>query len=288
MAFAPFGCVYQAINCAPRGLRPDARTPLLYLSRLGHPHHLHMSLPAQHPVSVLYLDETGRVGRDDLFGVGVLKVADHSDLMSRVRALRMAQHAHGELQWKRLDKSDYPAAAKTVSESILRLIAQPGPAHFAAVFDDGRDAHLRQRYGDKWKAYEALATDAICRLIDAEEVVTVLADRYTPPQALGFEATVRAAVNARLGRLAVTSLVRLKSSSTDGLQLVDLLLGAVAFDFRYPGQTQGLKGRLAAMVRELHEVPSYRPRGRQQPDWYSIEYRGGRRGRRGGRGRMRP
>lgn len=218
-----------------------------------------------------------------MFGVGCLKVAHDSGLLRELREIKWRLDVHHELQWKRLDHADYGASAVRASEEVMTCCATAGNAEFVAIFEDGRESHLVNRYGDKWSAYEALAADAISRLIDGDEIVCVIADRYTPPKYLGFEHTVRHAINTKLGRLAVASIVRVKSSSTDALQAVDLLLGAIAFDFRYPGETSNEKGRLAAMVRAVHDVPSYRPRGRSARGWYDIQTRIPRRGKRGRR-----
>jgi translation initiation factor 2 alpha subunit (eIF-2alpha) len=171
---------------------------------------------------------------------------------------------------------------------ILEKVCSRENAAFSAIFDDGNPEHLTKRYGGLFEAYEQMAIDAISHLIQDEEVVTVLADRYTPPQYLGFEKTVREAVNDRKSRLAVANLVRLKSSATDGLQMVDLLLGAIAYDFRRRGQGEGVKQKLTDLVQELHGVPCYRPTGRDEPDWYKVEFRGRGRGRRSGTGRRGP
>ncbi|MBI4942660.1 MAG: hypothetical protein HY830_18120, partial [Actinobacteria bacterium] len=78
------------------------------------------------------------------------------------------------------------------------------------------------------------------------------ADNYSTPDEILFEETLKAAVNRRLRRLAVTSVCRMDSRSSDGLQAVDMLTSAVAFEFR---QNAGLasatspKARLAAYAR---------------------------------------
>jgi hypothetical protein len=241
-------------------------------------------LPPSHPVSLIFLDETGRVGRDNIFGVGCLKVSPDTPALRDFREIRHSRNVHHELQWKRIDKTEYGARAVEASEELLRYCATRGNAQFCAIFEDGREPHLARRYGDRWRAYEALARDAILAVIEGDELVAVVADRYTPPKDLAFEQTVRREVNRHLGRLAVVSLVRFKSSSTDGLQAVDLLLGAIGFDLRYPGETGKEKGRLARLVRETHGVVSYRPNGRSEVGWYEIETRIPRpRGKRGGR-----
>ena len=91
------------------------------------------------------------------------------------------------------------------------------------------------------------------------ELVTVLADDYSAPDDVHFERDVKEAVNSRLGRLAVTNVCRLNSKSADGLQIVDLLTAAFAFEFR---QKFGLAGKktpkaqLSRYVRDAYQVGS--------------------------------
>ena len=68
-----------------------------------------------------------------------------------------------------------------------------------------------------------------------------------------FEATLRANVNRRLRRLAVTSVCRLDSRSADGLQVVDLLTASIALEFRIAAgvaSETSVKADLAAHVRD--------------------------------------
>ncbi|MBY8854170.1 hypothetical protein K7G98_40420, partial [Saccharothrix sp. MB29] len=64
------------------------------------------------------------------------------------------------------------------------------------------------------------------------ELVSVVADNYSAPNNRSFENAVRRECNARLNRLAVTSVIQVDSGATEGLQLVDVLKGAVAFGFK--------------------------------------------------------
>lgn len=240
-------------------------------------------LPVTHPTSVIFLDETGRVGTDGVFGVGCLKILDLVEFMGEVRDARRRNSMYGELQWKNLTRSDQPTGAAPLVEELLARICEPTVAQFSARFTDGSKGAMRSKFGgDIWRGYEVMARDALLALVGPSEVVTVLADRYTPPGYLRFEKTVRTEVNDNRGRLAIANLVRMKSSSVDGLQLVDLLLGAVANDYRVRGALSGLKGGLTERVLEAHRLPAYRWNDRVRSDWYDIRWIGTHRGKRAG------
>ncbi len=96
--------------------------------------------------------------------------------------------------------------------------------------------------------------------IQPQELVCVLADEYSTPDEVHFEAEVRQTVNVRLGRLAVTSVCRLDSRAAVPLQIVDLLTAAVAFEFRQDlglAGTNSPKAHLARYVREAYSVSSF-------------------------------
>ena len=89
--------------------------------------------------------------------------------------------------------------------------------------------------------------------IHSNELLTVLADNYSTPDDVLFEDSLKASVNRRLRRLSVTSVCRLDSKSSDGLQAVDMLTSAIAFEFRakagLAAQTSP-KGQLSLYLRE--------------------------------------
>jgi len=83
-----------------------------------------------------------------------------------------------------------------------------------------------------WRAYERLAAQLLIGSIQPHELVCVLADEHSTPDAVRFAAEVGDIVNQRLERLAVTSVCRLDSRAAVPLQIVDLLTAAVPFAFR--------------------------------------------------------
>ena len=102
-----------------------------------------------------------------------------------------------------------------------------------------------------------------------------------------FETDVAQVVNERRHRLAVASVCRLDSRATDGLQLVDLLLGAAALDLRQ-GRTNGETQKQALLEHLLDRCgcASFRPNGRAHDGKYKVvllaKPRRRRRGSRGG------
>jgi hypothetical protein len=115
------------------------------------------------------------------------------------------------------------------------------------------------RFGDPWTAYEKMAEQLVLASIRHPTVVSVLADNYSTPDEILFEEELKAGVNRRLDRLAVTTVIRLDSKTSDGLQVVDLLTSAAVFEFRAAAglaSSRSDKAQLAAYVRACLGVDS--------------------------------
>ena len=146
------------------------------------------------------------------------------------------------------------------SGSISHDLLRASDAEFSYFVADRRSHDPIARWGTPWKAYEKPACQLIISTIKPRELVTVVADNYSTPDPVVFEQDLRKSVNARLGRLAVTSACRLDSKATDALQLVDLLTSAVTHDFRREAKlakARNPKGKLTEYVCRRYEVETF-------------------------------
>ncbi|MGC4792213.1 DUF3800 domain-containing protein [Micromonospora sp. DT178] len=202
-------------------------------------------LHRSHPTSVAFFDESGAISSDRFFTVGLLRVPDHSALLKQVKQLRKAHKYWEEFKW-----SSIKASNKTAVTDLIDLLLSS--ATFSCFVADRHTADPVARFGDTFAAYGKLATQLLIGSIRPYELVSVLADNYSAPNHISFETTVREECNRRLQRLAVVSVVQVDSGATEGLQLVDILTGAVAHSFRADcglAKHNNLKGRVAAHLR---------------------------------------
>lgn len=215
----------------------------------------------------MFLDETGTISRGRFFGVGCLKLDEPSVVLRQIQNLRDRHNfhvAHGnELHFTDVTRGTLP-----IYKEALDLIAASG-ACFSCFIADRTTSDPVARFGSPWKAYEKLATQLLLGTIRPREILTVLADNYSTPKTVNFEIDVKNAVNRRLGqRLAVSSVFRLDSKSTDGLQLVDILLGAVAFEYKLKAghcTVGSVKDQLRQHVLNRFGVASFMPKDCRQP-----------------------
>ena len=130
---------------------------------------------------------------------------------------------------------------------------------FSCFVADRSVADPIQRFGDQYAAYQRLAVQLLPGNVRPHEIVAVLADTYSTPPHVRFEESIKAEVNRRLRRLAVHSVVLLDSRPADLLQLADLLVSAITFEFRASaGRASGVspKAELARYVRSAFGADS--------------------------------
>lgn len=220
-------------------------------------------LHKEHPTSVAFFDETGAIASDRFFVVGLLRITDHPSLNTEVRALRRRHKYREEFKW-----SGITAKNLHVYVELIDLLVS-SPAKFSCFVADRHVADPVARFGDTFAAYEKLATQLLLGSIRPYELISVIADNYSAPNSRSFENAVLRECNGRLNRLAVVSVVQVDSAATAGLQLVDVLTGAVGFNFRANARLASHathKGRVAAHLRAVCGVNDFNF-GHADPDF---------------------
>jgi hypothetical protein len=209
--------------------------------------------------SFAFLDETGRlpVARDRFFGVGLLKCPEPAVIQRPMQALRDRKDFRVELKWAEVRQNVLP-----LYKEAVRCFLRCQEAQFACFIADKQANDPIARFGDQWRAYERLAAQLVIGNIAPNETVTVLADEYSTPSNQRFEENLRAHIDQRLGRRAVTGVCRMRSIGVDTFQILDLLLGAVAYDYKgdaglLTGSPTNPKGQLLAFIKNELGVTAF-------------------------------
>ncbi len=179
-----------------------------------------MTLAPAHPTSVIYVDESGTVA-DDYFAVGALQVSDRATL--RELAVKTEQLGGGfKLHFSSLGVATTPARLAHVKECL----DFGGRCLFGAAL---LHRSAKGSFGPSHEAYRALLNELLVKMIGTDELVVVLMDLFSAPYDL--RQTIKQDVNDRLGRLAVVEALELPSDAVMGLQLADLMVSAVRYQF---------------------------------------------------------
>lgn len=175
------------------------------------------------------MDETGTVKSDRIFAVGIIKLPLPAIVQRQLAGMRDKRHFYEELKWNRLNRAGLLPTYQEAVDCFFRC-SDAQFACFVADKDKGGDAVAR--FGDQWKAYERLAAQLIIGNVTPQEYVAILADEYSTPAGITFEEDLQKHVEDRLKRRAIVGVCRMRSTGVDLFQVLDLLLGAVAYEYR--------------------------------------------------------
>ncbi len=178
--------------------------------------------------SVIFMDETGALKTDRIFAVGILKCPTPAVVQRPLTLMRDRRHFYDELKWNDLNRRGLLPTYVEAVDAFFRC----SEATFACFVADKSKADPVARFGDHWKAYEGLASQLIVGNIAPQEYVAILADEYSTPSGITFEEDLQAHVERVLKRRAIVGVCRMRSTGVDLFQVLDLLLGAVAYDYK--------------------------------------------------------
>ncbi|MEZ5167857.1 MAG: DUF3800 domain-containing protein [Acidimicrobiales bacterium] len=196
--------------------------------------------------SVVYLDDSNvKASGKSVYVVGGIKVRRHGELMRVVRHIRDQTGYRGEFKFSHLTKdslSAYSALVGALGESDSRLVAC---------------VTSRPPRAD-WSFYADVASRVIHGNTNRSEKICAMLDLVSTPRDVAIEDDVRSRVNKLLGSNGLVAAVCLDSRSCDGLQIADLVAGAVAFDRRVAagesGSASSPKGRLVLRLKSAFGI----------------------------------
>ena len=183
-----------------------------------------------------FVDETGALNlkTDPYFALGLIKTQRPQTLYPQLRSLRSRLKLYPELRFYNLTYYLLPLAKGFIDIFIGSPISS-----FNCIIIPKHDKDFDpEKYfnNDIFEIYRKFLTILIKESIGPIDILTVLADDYFCPYNQAtletFEGSIRALVNARFGRLALTSVCQINSKSSDFIQLTDLILGCVVMDLK--------------------------------------------------------
>ncbi len=179
---------------------------------------------------VCFFDETGLLNNavDKFFVLGMVKCLRPHKLNGLLRKLRDKNHFYDEIKWKKVNAKNFSIMKKLIdyffsiyNTSFYCIVLHKDNMDFQKYFNN-----------DFFKAYQSFTTLLLKKSIRDDEIATIIADHYSTPNKDEFEAKVRNYVNDHNKRMCIHSVVRIHSKGCDLIQIADLLMGAVNYEFK--------------------------------------------------------
>jgi len=209
-------------------------------------------LPAGYPASLIYIDESGVASNDRFFVIGAVKVRNHGEVMRAVRDVRDRHHFFEEFRWTKITR-----AKLGLYYDLVDQLKRPS-LQFAACVVDRQEFDPFQAWPTKWESHAQITAQLLRGCINRRELVSVAMDLISTPRDVAIEDEIRGMVNRRFRNLSVVTAACLDSRSCDGLQLADVLAGAVAFEHRrlngLSGQPNSNKAKVLDRIKTVLEV----------------------------------
>ncbi|MDO8341063.1 MAG: hypothetical protein Q7T59_03750, partial [Candidatus Woesebacteria bacterium] len=101
-----------------------------------------------------------------------------------------------------------------------------------AVFDKDSIDIKKYHKDNQYSAYNAFTAKLISESLDISEYIAVIADDVTTPKDDNFEKSIKIKIKKRLRRNALFGIIRAESHAFTMLQMVDVLVGLVAYSFK--------------------------------------------------------
>lgn len=209
--------------------------------------------------SFCFFDETGllRSARDPFFAVGMIKCVDPYKLYSKIKNIRDKYHFYDEMKWSWI----YYKNAPFINEFINIFYNELGASFSCTVFRKNELDLQKYFSSDLWIAYESFTVMELEGNIDKNEIVAVLADDLSTPANLEFEKHVRDIINKKFGRLTVHGICRVYSKGVELVQLADVILGAIIYDFKLKDNLilnpSKAKRKVLNHLKRISEIPEF-------------------------------
>jgi hypothetical protein len=181
-------------------------------------------VPQKYPTALIYVDESSvKASAGRFFVVGAVKVRKPGQLMRAVRDIRDRHGFNDEFKFNKISRGKFPVFCELID------VTEQSDAHIAACVVD-RSQGTDPFAGDnaEWLVHARITAKLPVGILNRRELASVLLDEISTPKGCAFDDTVRDMVNRRMRATSVVTAACVDSACNDGVQLADLVAGAVA------------------------------------------------------------
>ena len=209
-----------------------------------------------YPTALIYVDESAvKASGGRFFVVGAVKVRKSGQLMRAIRDIRDRHGFHDEFKFSRISRGKFPVFCELID------VLEQSDAHIAASIVDrthGEDPFSAE--APDWVVHARIMSKLFAGMINRRELVSALIDEVSTPRDCAFDDTVREMVNKRLGATSLITAACVDSVCNDGVQVADLVAGAVAHQrgsAKLTASPSSHKGKIAARLAAAFDVASF-------------------------------
>jgi hypothetical protein len=178
-----------------------------------------------------FIDEVGILHspqEDRVFGLGLLKIQHPSDIHKLIIQYKNKTKYYDEFKFRDVNPRNLP-----LYKGFIDLFFNTKNVTFCSLIFDKASLDIHKYFHDNYfKAYNAFAAKLIAESLETGEYITVLADDINTPKDDNFEKEIRSKVKMKTRRDALFGVCRLESHAVSEIQMVDVLLGVVAYSFK--------------------------------------------------------
>lgn len=221
----------------------------------------------------VFFDETGSINdkANRFFGLGMIKCMQPYYLDAKIRKLRQIYSFYDEIKWNTLSKIKI-----TVIKEIINNVFETPGINFACIIINKNTIDFKKDFDNNpYKAYEEFTRELIRSNIKSNEVLTVLADYISVPSAIKFEVDIKHSINQEMDRLAISGVHRIDSKGANLIQITDLFLGAVIYEFKLSTKlVSGDKNKIVIMklIQKYLKIKSFMEETKQK-GFKILEYK---------------
>src|SRR3989339_843384 len=177
-----------------------------------------------------FLDESGhlKTPNERVFALGLIKLQHPTELHRKIVELKNRYKIKAEFK-----STDIANKNINIYKKLIDVYFDTKFTYFSVTVFDKDSIDIKKYHKDnQYSAYNAFTAKLISESLDISEYIAVIADDVTTPKDDNFEKSIKIKIKKRLRRNALFGIIRAESHAFTMLQMVDVLVGLVAYSFK--------------------------------------------------------
>lgn len=168
--------------------------------------------------------------RDKFFGVAMIKIPKPEILYEEVKILRDKLQFYDEIKWTSIYTKNVP-----VMKQFIDVFFDCDKAKFSCYIFKKSDLDLQKYFKNNlYAAYQSFASMQVCANLSKTDSAILIMDDLSTPKETHFERNIKRRINrdSKFSHNPALGVIRAYSKGVEVIQLTDLILGAVSYEFK--------------------------------------------------------